>query len=396
MCKGMPAERYNDGGGGKMIGLSGDEAIAFAAKQCDVDVVAAYPITPQTIIVEKFSEYVANGETQAEYVRVESEHSAMSACIGASARGARTFTATSSQGLMLMHEMLYIASGMRLPIVMANVNRAISAPINIHADHADSMAVRDAGWLHISCVDAQEAYDTTLMSFRIAEETLLPVMVLLDGFVISHTLQNVSILSDDKVLGFVGARRRISENTLDPQNPKTLGAMVLPDYYSEMKMQQIEIMNESREVVRKVMNEFGDLTGRRYPLVESYRTEDADHVLLCMGSAFGTAKVVVDEMRNEGRKVGVTRVKCYRPFAGEEVREAVKNASLVAVADRVAPFGSYPPLYLDTRSYCDDTDLRSYVYGLGGRDVDKKVIREIFEDLERPQSERIKFMGVRA
>lgn len=378
-----------------IIGMSGDEAVAFAAKQCNVDVVAAYPITPQTIIVEKFSEYVANGETQTEYVRVESEHSAMSACIGASARGARTFTATSSQGLLLMHEMLYIASGMRLPIVMATVNRAISSPINIHADHADSMAVRDSGWIQLSCVDAQEAYDTTIMAFKIAEETLLPVMVLLDGFVISHTLQNVSPLED--ALSFVGESRKLSDNVLDPQNPKTMGAMVLPDYYSEIKMQQIEAMDESKKVIEDTFKEFGKLTGRKYPLVENYRTEDADKILLCMGSAFGTAKVVVDELRAEGKKVGVSRVKCYRPFAGEEMREALKNATSVGVADRVAPFGSYPPLYLDTKaSYdCDGIDLRSYVYGLGGRDVNKDVIRGIFNDLEKPASKEIRFMGVR-
>ncbi len=375
-----------------ILGISGDEAVALAAKQCNVDVVAAYPITPQTIIVEKFSEYVANGETQAEYVRVESEHSAMSACVGASARGARTFTATSSQGLMLMHEILYVASGMRLPIVMANVNRAISSPINIHADHADSMAVRDSGWIQLSCVDAQEAYDTTIMAFKIAEETLLPVMVLLDGFVISHTLQNVSTLSDEQILNFIGNERK-SENILDPENPKTFGAMVLPDYYSEIKMQQIEAMDESKKVIENTFKEFGDLTGRRYPLVESYKTDDAEHILLCMGSAFGTAKVVVDDMRAEGKKVGVSRVKCYRPFAGNEVREAIKNAKSVGVADRVAPFGSYPPLYLDTKASCDGINLKSFVYGLGGRDVNKDTIKEVFDRLEKGVDEM--FVGVR-
>lgn len=375
-----------------ILGIGGDEAVALAAKQCNVDVVAAYPITPQTIIVEKFSDYVANGETQAEYVRVESEHSAMSACVGASARGARTFTATASQGLLLMHEILYIASSMRLPIVMANVNRAISAPINIHADHADSMAVRDSGWIQLSCVDAQEAYDTTIMAFKIAEETLLPVMVLLDGFVISHTLQNVSTLSDEQVLNFIGSERK-SENILDPEKPKTFGAMVLPDYYSEIKMQQIEAMDESKKIVENTFKEFGDLTGRRYPLVESYKTDDADNILLCMGSAFGTAKVAVDDMRAEGTKVGVSRVKCYRPFAGEEVREAIKNAKSVGVADRVAPFGSYPPLYLDTKASCDGINLKSFVYGLGGRDVNKDTIKEVFDRLEKGADAM--FVGVR-
>ncbi|MDY6986036.1 MAG: pyruvate ferredoxin oxidoreductase [Candidatus Thermoplasmatota archaeon] len=375
-----------------ILGIGGDEAVALAAKQCNVDVVAAYPITPQTIIVEKFSDYVANGETQAEYVRVESEHSAMSACVGASARGARTFTATASQGLLLMHEILYIASSMRLPIVMANVNRAISAPINIHADHADSMAVRDSGWIQLSCVDAQEAYDTTIMAFKIAEETLLPVMVLLDGFVISHTLQNVSTLSDEQVLNFIGSERK-SENILDPEKPKTFGAMVLPDYYSEIKMQQIEAMDESKKIVENTFKEFGDLTGRRYPLVESYKTDDADNILLCMGSAFGTAKVAVDDMRAEGKKVGVSRVKCYRPFAGEEVREAIKNAKSVGVADRVAPFGSYPPLYLDTKASCDGINLKSFVYGLGGRDVNKDTIKEVFDRLEKGADAM--FVGVR-
>ena len=295
-----------------------------------------------------------------------------------------------------MHEMLYVASGLRLPVVMANVNRAISSPINIHADHGDSMAARDAGWIQLSCVDAQDAYDTTIMAFRIAEEMLLPVMVLLDGFVISHTLQNVSLLDDSGVLGFVGRERKTDENILDPSAPKTLGALVLPDYYYEMKMQQVEAMGRAKGIIEKTFDDFEKMSSRRYDLIESYKAEDAEYTLVCMGSVFGTAKSVVDSLRDEGKRVGILRVKSYRPFAGSELREMLSGNVSVGVMDRAPPFGSYPPLFLDVCSYCRDMDLKSYVYGLGGRDTDKNLVREVFEDLMKNKThEGVEFMGVR-
>ncbi|MEM2579441.1 MAG: pyruvate ferredoxin oxidoreductase, partial [Desulfurococcaceae archaeon] len=296
----------------KVMPVNGDEAVAYAVKQCLVDVVAAYPITPQTIIVERFSEFVANGEVKTQYVPVESEHSAMSACIGAAAAGARAFTSTSAQGLALMWENLYIASGLRLPIVMAVVNRALSAPINIHCDHSDAYGMRDSGWIQLFVENSQEAYDTTIQAFKIAEhpEVQLPVAVNLDGFFLSHTLENVYMLPDEEVHNFLGGYRkpvktyidylnREVEYKLDPANPLSIGPLDLYDYYFEHKMPQVEAMRKASDVVREVNEEWRELTGRSYGdgVIDSYAVEDADVVAIVLGSSAGTMKYVASVMR---------------------------------------------------------------------------------------------------
>jgi pyruvate ferredoxin oxidoreductase alpha subunit len=295
------------------LALAGDEAVAYAVKQSDVDVVAAYPITPQTIIVEKFSEYVANGEVETEFVCVESEHSAMAASLAASVTGARAFTATASAGLALMHEMLFVTSGCRAPVVMAVANRALSAPLNIHGDQSDSMAARDSGWVQLYVENAQEAYDSIIQAFKIAEnfEVLLPVMVGLDGFTLSHTLENVEALSDDVVKGFVGERKfpnvlthegKMAPFKLDPDNPMTMGPIALQNYYFEFKRQQEEGMQNALSVIKQVNNEFAAVSGRSYGngLVEAYCLDDAEVATVCVGSTSGTVKTVVDELRQEG------------------------------------------------------------------------------------------------
>src|SRR5208337_1136229 len=286
------------------IALNGDEAVAFAVKQCDVDVVAAYPITPQTIIVEKFSEYVANGEVQTEFVCTESEHSAMTACLAASVTGARTFTASASAGLALMHEMLFVTSGSRAPVVMAVANRALSSPLNIHGDQSDSMAERDSGWIHIYVENAQEAYDSIIQAFKIAEDigVSLPVIIGLDGFAISHTLENVNILGDDAVNQFVGQRQLPNVLThegktvpfkLDPDNPMTMGPIALQNYYFEFKRQQEEGMKNALKRIQEVNNEYAKVSGRSYGngLIDAYKLEDAEIAVVCVGSTSGTLKV---------------------------------------------------------------------------------------------------------
>ncbi len=310
-----------------MMALNGDEAIAYAAKQSDVDVVAAYPITPQTIIVEKFSEYVANGEVQTEFMCTESEHSALAACIAASVTGARTFTASASAGLALMHEMLFVTSGCRAPVVMAIANRALSAPLNIHGDQSDSMAQRDSGWIQIYVENSQEAYDSILQAFRIAEDTgvLLPIMVGLDGFTFSHSLENVKVLDDEVVKEFVGVRQlpevlthegKMAPFRLDPANPMTMGPNCVPQLLLRIQRQQEEAMNNALDLIQKINDEYAKLTGRSYGdgLMERYQLDDAEVAVVCVGSTSGTLKTIVDEMRKEGHKVGLLRLRTFRPL----------------------------------------------------------------------------------
>jgi pyruvate ferredoxin oxidoreductase alpha subunit len=381
------------------MGFNGDEAVAYAVKQSDVDVVAAYPITPQTIIVEKYSEYVANGEVPTEYVCTESEHSAMAACIASSATGARTFTASASAGLALMHEMLFVASGSRTPIVMAVANRALSSPLNINGDQSDSMAERDAGWIHLYVENAQEAYDTTIQAFRIAEhnDVLLPVIVGLDGFIVSHTLENVNVLSDDAVKGFVGERVLPNVLThegksvpykLDPENPMTMGPIALPNYYFEFKRQQEEAMKNAFTVIQQVHQEYAKLSGRSYgnALVEDYMLEDAEVALVCVGSASGTVKTVVDELRGEGVKAGLLRIRTFRPFPAEEIRKALSSLKAVAVMDKSLSFGGNGgAVFHEVRHALYDAPIRplvvDYIYGLGGRDTGPKDFKKVFNDL---------------
>ena len=389
----------------KILGLTGDGAIAHAVKQSNVDVVAAYPITPQTLIVEEFSEFVHNGEVDTEFVCVESEHSAMSACVGASLTGARVFTATASQGLALMHEILYIASSLRCPIVMGVVNRALSAPINIHCDHSDMMGSRDCGWIQIYCENAQEAYDWVIQAFKIAEDpnVLLPVTVNIDGFILSHSLEGVEILDDEDASKFVATRKPTIR--IDPDNPITVGALCLTDYYFETKRQHFEAMNEAPKVTEKVNKEFEALTGRKYGFIDTYGLEDAEAAILCLGSTAGTAKAVAKELRSHGKKVGVIKPWVYRPFPMEEIMEALENLEALAVLDRACSLGApYGALCSDIVSLLYQKgrmmNVFNIIYGLGGRDMTPSDLKAIFnESLDVAKTglvkEPLKFVGVR-
>ena len=389
----------------QIVGMNGDEAVAFAAKQANVDVVAAYPITPQTIIVERFSDYVANGEVDTQFLCVESEHSALSACVGSSLAGSRVFTATSSQGLALMHEVLYLASGLRTPIVMAVVNRALSAPINIHNDHSDMMGSRDCGWIQLYAENAQEAYDLTLQAFRIGEDhnVMLPVTVNLDGFMISHAMEGVAVIEDDQVGKFVGKREPVYK--LDPTKPMTFGPLTLPDYYSEFKRQQVEAMNNAPAVIRSVANEFKSISGRLYSDLSTFNVEDADAAIICLGSIAGTARTVASRLRQQGKRVGVIKIWQYRPLPTLEIARVLSNLKCVGVIDRAVSFGApYGALCSDIASAKElagiKTKMFNVICGLGGRDVKPADIEGIFEKALRhasgePVDEPISFAGVR-
>ncbi|MBS7646468.1 MAG: transketolase C-terminal domain-containing protein [Candidatus Bathyarchaeia archaeon] len=384
----------------KFLALNGDEAVAYAVKQCDVDVVAAYPITPQTIIVERFSEYVANGEVETAFICTESEHSALTACLAASLTGARAFTASASAGLALMHEMLFVASGCRAPVVMAIANRALSAPLNIHGDQSDTMAQRDSGWIQIYAENAQEVYDSVIQAFRIAEhpEVLLPTMVCLEGFQLSHSLENVNVLPDDVVKRFVGVRKfpkvlthegKFAPLRLDPDNPMTLGPAAFPNYYFEFKRQQEEAMNKALEVIRQVHDEYAEISGRRYGngLLDPYYLDDAEIATVCLGSTAGTVKTVVDELRAEGVKAGLLRIRTFRPFPVEGIRKALENVKAVAVMDKSMSFGGHGgAVFHEVRHALYDSEKRpfvvDYIYGLGGRDINPMQIRAIYRDLQ--------------
>ncbi|MGB9778602.1 MAG: transketolase C-terminal domain-containing protein [Candidatus Bathyarchaeia archaeon] len=385
----------------EVLALNGDEAVAYAAKQSDVDVVAAYPITPQTIMVERFSEYVANGEVETRFICTESEHSALTACLAASVTGARAFTASASAGLALMHEMLFVTSGCRAPVVMAIANRALSAPINIHGDHSDTMAQRDSGWIQIYVENAQEAYDSVIQAFRIAENTevLLPTIVGLDGFTLSHTLENVHVLPDDAVKKFVGTRQFIVVLNhegksvpfkLDPENPATMGPIALPNYYYEFKRQQEEAMRKALKVISEVNEEYAKISGRKYGngLLDPYHIDDAEMVIVCLGSTAGTVKSVVDELRAEGVKAGLLRMRTFRPFPVEGIVKALENVKAVAVMDRSMSFGANGgPVFQEIRHALYDSPNRpyivNYIYGLGGRDTNMVQIHGIYSDLQQ-------------
>jgi pyruvate ferredoxin oxidoreductase alpha subunit len=374
----------------KQVGLTGNSAVAYAMKQIDPDVCAAYPITPSTTVIESFASYVADGSVQTEFITVESEHSAMSACIGAAAAGARVMTATSSQGLALMWEMLYIASGLRLPVVLTNVNRALSAPINIHCDHSDSMGARDSGWVQLYSETVQEAYDNVFQAVRIAEdpEVRLPVMVCLDGFITSHAIENLTLIGDAEVKAFVGEPAVSEKTLLDVDNPSTVGAVALPDTYMTFKSQQSEAMTRAKGVTEAVGLEFGELFGRSYGLVEGYRLEDADTAIVLLNSAVGTARVAVDELRNAGRKVGLLKPRLFRPIPYLEIAEALKGVKAVACLDRVDSFSSFGgPLFTEVRSALFELDSRpkviSRIYGLGGRDFKVKDAIGVYDELAR-------------
>lgn len=356
------------------VALTGNEAGALAFKHINPDVVAAYPITPQTELMHDVARFVHDGEMDTEFVTVESEHSAMSACVGSAAAGARTMTATCGQGLALMWEIVYIASSYRLPIVMAIVNRALSAPINIHCDHSDSMGARDSGWIQLFCEDSQEIYDNLVMAVRIAEhnDVLLPVMVCFDGFIISHTMQVLEVLDRQQVQNFVGEHEP-AYTLLDTKNPITIGGLDLPPFYFEHKRQQVEAMKNAFAVIEQVSREYGELTGRSYGYFESYRGEDAEIVLVAMGSAAGTAKAAVDEARDRGVRAGLLKLRVFRPFPAKELAAALANAKMVCVFDRSISFGFRGPLASEIKAVAYDAGLgvpiAEAIYGLGGRDI---------------------------
>jgi pyruvate ferredoxin oxidoreductase alpha subunit len=400
------------------MALNGDEAVALAVKQCDVDVVAAYPITPQTIMVEKFSEYVANGEVKTEFVCTESEHSALTACLAASATGVRTFTASASAGLALMHEILFVTSGSRAPVVMAVANRALSSPLNIHGDQSDSMAERDSGWIQIYVENAQEAYDAVIQAFRIAEDlnVSLPVIVGLDGFTLSHSLERVDALADEDVRQFVGERQlpmvvthegKIVPFKLDPENPMTMGPIAFQNYYFEFKRQQQEGMNNALKRIKEINNEYEKLSGRSYGngLIDAYLLEDAEIAVVCVGSTCGTLRVVVDELRQEGVKGGILRLRTLRPLPVEDLRKALSNTSAIAVMDKSMSFGGLGgAVFCEIRHALYDEGkhppIVNYIYGLGGRDTSPRELRSVFEDLMRiaktgQVEKQVNYLGLR-
>ena len=355
------------------VAMTGDEAVAFAAKQSQVDVVAAYPITPQTIIVERLSEYVANGELDAAFIQAESEHSAISICVGASLAGARVFTSTASQGLALMHEILHAASSMRAPLVMAIVNRALNAPLNIHCDHGDVMNARDTGWIHLFATNVQEAYDLTITSFRLSEDdrVLLPVSVNLDAFILSHSVEPLAPLKDEVVAKFLPPRKY--KYAIDPDNPTTYGAMALPDTFMEFRKQFSDAIYESPKVFEEVVEEYAKVSGRRYWYFNSYMLDDAEAVIIVLGSTYGTLKYAASKLREEGVKVGVLGLTMFRPFPEKVFIDALRKVKAVVVMDRAYSFGGLGgPLYTDILSafyrHGIRIPVRNVIYGLGGRD----------------------------
>lgn len=373
----------------RIVAMTGTDAAAEAMRQINPDVVAAYPITPQTAMVQKFSEFFADGLVDTEFVTVESEHSAMSACVGASAAGGRAMTATASNGLALMWEIVYIAASTRLPIVMGVVNRALSGPINIHCDHSDSMGARDAGWIQLYSEDVQEAYDNTIQAVRIAEhvDVQLPVMVCQDGFLTGHDLERMELLDDDEVKSFVGTRKA-EHSLLDLDNPFTVGPLDLYDYYFEHKRQQVEAIERSRGIIDEVAKEYEGLTGRGYPKVFAHRLEDAEIATIVIGSTAGTCRVIVDQLRGDGIKAGTLKIRCFRPFPWKEIVDALQGIKAVAVLDRSASFGGLGgPIFSEVRSGLyemeDRPHLINYIYGLGGRAVRNSDIESVYSNLSR-------------
>ena len=368
----------------KRIGLEASLAIAEAVRLAGADVVAAYPITPQTHIVERLAEYVANGELDGQYIPVESEHSAMSACLGSSAVGARTFTATAGVGLELMHEVLYVASSMRLPIVMAVANRALSSPLSIWGDHSDAMSARDCGWIQIFTENAQQVFDMILCAFRIAEDNnvLCPTMVHIDGFHVSHVIESLEILEEKDLKGFIPPYKH--PYPLDPAKPLTLGAFGMPNVYTEVKKAQDTDLRNAKEKIIDVWGKFEKLSGRKYSPVEKYRTDDAETLLVTMGSYSETAMTAIDKLRDEGIKAGLLKIRLWRPFPFKELKDSVGKAQTLIVLDRAVSFGGPTgPVCSEIKAalYSDEKRPRivSFVGGLGGRDITDKGFENIIK-----------------
>ncbi len=370
--------------------LSGNEAAAQAMRQIEPVVVAAYPITPQTEIVQLFSNFVSDGLVRTEFVPVESEHSALSAVVGAASSGVRAMTATSSNGLALMFEILNIASGLRLPIVMTVVNRALSAPINIHCDHGDTMGVRDAGWIQLYAENAQETYDNLIQAVRIAEHPAvrLPVMVAVDGFIVSHGIENVEMLDDQTVKTFIGTFQP-DFSLLDPDHIVTIGPLVLQDSYFEIKRLQVEAVEAAYQVITEVGLDFEKVSGRCYQLVEEYRMEEAETAVVALGSTAGNFKEVVDQFQARGVPVGLLKLRVFRPFPAEQVRRALARCRAVAVMDRAHSLsGQGGPLFTEVKAALQGTgfpagSMVNYVYGLGGREITLEMAQRVVEDLQK-------------
>jgi pyruvate ferredoxin oxidoreductase alpha subunit len=366
--------------------VTGNYAAAWAAMVSKVQVVAAYPITPQTFIVEHISEFVNDGMMDAQFIEVESEHTAMSATVSASAAGARAFTATSSQGLALMHEILFTASGLRLPPVMAVVNRTLSAPLNIWCEHSDIMASRDCGWLIVFCENNQEVHDMVIQGFKIGEDkrVQLPVAVNLDAFILSHSVEPVDLADASKVEAYLGGNYVPKGGVLDPKNPMAVGHAAPPDYMSETRWQLHDALEKSREVVLEVNRSFAKEFGRDYNgLIEEYRTDDAEVVLMTVGTVTGTAREVVDSYREQGKKVGLIKLRFLRPYPKEELRKAVPKFKAFGVYDRAVAFGVSGPQFIEARNalYGLNTPVVNFIAGLGGRDVTTKDIEKMFDAL---------------
>lgn len=387
-------------GTGRALALTSNYAAAYAVKAADVDVIAVYPITPQTTIVEKISEFVDDGELKAQLVHVESEHSAMSAVVGAAAAGARVFTATSSQGLELMHEVLHIASGMRLPVVMAVPARAVSAPISIHGDYSDVMNARDAGWITLIASSAQEVYDSIIQAYKIAESVLLPVMVAYDGFLMSHTVEAVELNGEDEVRRYLPRRER--PNVLRPEKPITVGAFAMPDWYYEIKYQVQEALLGSLPAIEAADGEYGKLFGRSYGVIGGYGLEDADYVVVTYGgAAYGNAKEAVDAARRRGVKAGVLRLRVWRPFPAERMAKALSGVKAFAVVDRAIAFGAPAggPVFIETltalRMRGVDAPGLSVIHGVGQRAMFVEDFVKIFERLRAGEANKTVYMGLR-
>lgn len=386
--------------------LSGNEAAAIAMKQINPDVVAAFPITPSTEIPQYFSTFVSNGQVDTEFVAVESEHSAMSACIGAQAAGARAMTATSANGLSLMWEMIYIASSLRLPIVMSLVNRAVSGPLNIHNDHSDAMGVRDAGWIMLFSENNQEAYDNLIMAHRIAEhkDVLLPLMVCQDGFITSHSIENIELLEDEKVKEFVG-KYKPEHYLLNDKEPMSVGPLDLQAYLFEHKAQQGIAMIKAKKVIKEVSEDFEKMTGRKYEFFEKYKMDDAELIIVCMNSTAGTTKAAINDLRDQGIKAGLLKIRMFRPFPAEEIAEALKDAKAIAILDKADSLNAAGgALFEDVVSGMYTSNIHvptvNYVYGIGGRDTTVNDIKKVFSDLEKDaKSDKItnpyRYLGLR-
>lgn len=365
--------------------LSGNAAVAYAMKQVNPDVVAVYPITPQTVAMERFADYVADGDVDTELIMADSEHSAMSCCIGASLAGGRVMTSTASAGLALMWEVLYVAASNRCPIIMNVMNRALSAPINIHCDHSDAMGARDSSWVQIHAENVQEAYDNIIQAVRIAEHenVRLPVMTNMDGFTLSHATERLETLDDQQVQKFIGKFKAMYP-LLDVDNPVTYGPLDLYDYYFEHKRQQVEAMELAYDVVKKIGQEYGKVTGRSFDMLHPFEMDDAEVAVLALGSTSGTARVAVRAMREKGVKAGLVKLRVFRPFPKDELKEILKGMKAVAVMDRSDSFGAFGgPVFSEVRSALlgEDTEVVNYIYGLGGRDIRQDQIEQVITDM---------------